>query len=321
MPKGRFGWIYENNPSGPPLVFLLRHDESNAIVGAISLFPRSAYLKGKPVPAWICGDLVVDQKHRALGPAMKLLNAGISESKQSGLGILIGFPNKKSEPVMKRAGFEVLSDLYEMTRVLSTHSYVKRYIQSSALSRTLSFPLDLLLRLRPSNMFQKKIKNYGIEMDDWKSVNIDNIWSRQLNLFSFIGERSSRYLEWRFMESPYAEHHVFSVGAKGAREPLGYIVFRRTGHRVQIVDIGFPGDEEALGILLSSFSRYQRSQGADSIALTLAGNPTLIEALRRNGYLVRSKEKKILIYVSTENEDTGGIKSGGWYLTSADNDI
>jgi hypothetical protein len=86
---------------------------------------------------------------------MKLLNAGMSESKQSGLGVLIGFPNKKSDPVMKTAGFEVPSDLYEMTRVLSTHSYVKRYAQSAPLSRTLSFPLDLLLRLRPSNMFQK----------------------------------------------------------------------------------------------------------------------------------------------------------------------
>jgi hypothetical protein len=60
MPNGRYGWIYENNPSGPPLVFLLHHDESNAIVGGISLFTRSAYLKGKPVPEWILGDLVVD---------------------------------------------------------------------------------------------------------------------------------------------------------------------------------------------------------------------------------------------------------------------
>jgi hypothetical protein len=90
---------------------------------------------------------------------------------------------------------------------------------------------------------------------------------------------------------------------------------------VQIVDLGFPKHEEALGISLTLFFRYQRLQGVDSIAMTFAGDPILIEALRRNGYLVRSKENKILIYVPTENGDTGRIKSGDWYHTSADNNI
>jgi hypothetical protein len=89
--EGRYDWIYKNNPSGQPLSFLLHHDKSNSIVGAISLFPRKIFSGDEIIPAYVCGDLVIDQKHRALGPVLKLLKTVISEHENNKTGILISF--------------------------------------------------------------------------------------------------------------------------------------------------------------------------------------------------------------------------------------
>ena len=72
----RYEWIYQKNPTGPPRCFLLCNEGNDAIVGAITLFPRNFSIQGRLVSAFVCGDLVVERGHRTLGPAIKLIKEG-----------------------------------------------------------------------------------------------------------------------------------------------------------------------------------------------------------------------------------------------------
>ena len=75
-------------------------NDSNSIVGSYTLFPRRIVVNGRPVRGYVCGDLVVDTAHRALGPALFLVNAALAKCEEEDPTVLFGFPNDKSEPVL-----------------------------------------------------------------------------------------------------------------------------------------------------------------------------------------------------------------------------
>ena len=321
IPEGRYQWIYKNNPAGAATSFLLHHDRTNAVVGAISLFPRVFYLDGKAIPAAICGDFVVDREHRLLGPALKLLKAAIQQTEKSDFQLLVGFPNKKSEPLMKKVGFEVLGEICEMTQVLQTFRYIKRYTGSSLVSRIASVPLDFLIRLWPLNFPFFKLQNNDIVVSNKMVHGFDRLWDNLPRSFSFIGKRDANYLEWRFLNSPYGRYHVFTISQGNEKKLSGYMIFGKNQKRIQVFDIGFK-DEQSLTILLSSFSKCHRYQGIESISLNIAGPKKLIKTFKKSIYSVRSAVNKFLVYPSSENKEiTRRIKNGNWYITASDNDI
>jgi predicted N-acetyltransferase YhbS len=321
-PEARFEWIYKNSPSGYPTCLLLQHTETGTIVGSLSLFPRTISIDGKSVQALITGDLVVDKEHRAIGPALKLVKSAMSMCNQNISGILFGISNANSYVVVQRSGFEILDDICEMTLVLSTYSYIRRLIPFSFIARPLSFLLDFALRVRDKGIFKRSKRNYAIDFPRSFNERFDELWEKQSKKYSFIGERSSRFLEWRFNQSPYHEYKVFTLAYPKEMSFLGYVVFYVDGKKIYVADLGFDGTEKSFTELISSFSLYQRGQGAESVSLSIASQPELINLLRHMGYSIRSKERKFLIYVPAELKAIlKSIKNGPLFLTSADNDV
>ena len=322
VPEGRFKWIYENNPSGYPTCFLVKHSETGSVVGSFSLFPRTIFIHGKSVQALISGDLVVDQKHRVIGLAIKMIKSAISMCDRNASGVLLGVPNEKSYGVSLKAGSEILGDVCEMTQVLRTYSYIRRHIHFPFMARVLSSLLDLKFRFRAKGLFRARKNNYTIEVARGFNERFDELWEKLFEKYSFIGERTSRFLEWRFSQSPYNEYKVFIL-ASGRNMPLlGYVIFCVDGEKVKIADIGFDGTDRSFTELLSSFSLHQRAQGVESISLSIAGHPKLINLLEHMGYSLRSRKRKVLIYAPAKLKTVlKSIKSARWLLTVADNDI
>lgn len=318
----RFEWIYENNPGGPPTALLLNHDKSNAVVGAITLFPRTFYIDGRKLPAHILGDLAVDRGHRTLGPALTMLKAAVARCENDGSGILLGFPTSMSEPVTRRAGFQLLDDINEMTLVVRSYPYVLKYVPIPIIARSFAYPLDLFLQLRRGNLWQPHSREYETHVTDMPGEIFDILWSRLSNQPSLIGERGWRYINWRFFQSPYAKNYAFIILRRGSRDPLGYIIFNTTEKRVSVVDIGVPIDDPSLDYLLLSFANYQQTKGFEAISISLAGDRNLIKKLIQLGYAIRSKQSKIVVYAPLKlQEIIGSIQDRRWYLTAADNDI
>lgn len=321
VPEERYSWIYENNPAGAPICYLLKENESGSIVGATSLFPRKIFIDGKQINAGIAGDFVVDKNHRALGPALSLQKAAVFHCNGNEFAILYGFPNKQSESVLLRAGYKILGEVVQMTKPLHSYYYIKRYINIPVITKALSNALDFLMKNHPKEIYKKTSNQYSFIILSSFNQTFDVLWDKASTRFIFIGERNSSYLNWRYKESPHNKHNIFALISKDDSKIFGYIIFSLTENRAQIADILFQKDD-ILDTLISSFINMQRRQGVDSISINIAGNRSFVDKLKEYGFSLRSRERKILIYTSSNFLiPLPEIENGNWYLTSGDNDI
>lgn len=318
--QGRFVWMYENNPSGPPIIFLLKHEESGSLVGALALFPRRIFVHGVATNAYICGDLVVDAQHRTLGPAIFLLKAAIDQCKKEPPCILLSFPIKKSEKVAERAGFMVLGEHCQLTKVIRSSKYFHRYIQSKLAVRALSSLFDSFFYLFETVFHLRLMKKYKWQVLDSFDQRFDEFWKTISSSYAMIGERSAIYLNWRIKESPFCRSKVFVLLANGSL--YGYIAFTHSNTKCEIIDLAYGGTNEQLRTLLQMFTRYQRFLGTEVVATTITGHKSIINQFRKLGFSLRNSENKVMYYSKQGDSETNLFGAGGiWYLTDADNDI
>ena len=322
MTGERYGWIYENGYVGPPSSLLLRHNRSRAFVGLVTIFPRTLFAGGRKIRSVICGDFIVLKRHRTLGPALFLQKEAILEARRSGSELIYGFPNEKSEPILRRLGYEVLDRIVTMTKVLRSHYLLKDKIRFTPASRLLSGIIDKPLEIFSESVFEKKLRKYAFETDTSFDARFDRLWERISAQFSLIGERSGSYLRWRFRQIPRRSYRLFALTSTDASEVLGYIVYSECEARIQIVDFAFARDLDVFDALFAGFSKYQRSRGSHSITINVAGSPPLVHRFRRHGYHVRSSGRTILTFNPSDNPfPIDMAKSGCWYLTEGDSDV
>lgn len=319
---GRFSWIYENNPNGPPTVFLLRHEESQLFVGAMALFPRPIMFKGQSIRSYICGDMVVDNQHRSLGPALSLFKAALKQCDKEAPCVLLSMPSRKSQPVALRVGYEVIGDFCEFTRVLKTRKYLLRSFKSPVIAAAFAWPLDAFLRWRNEVFLITKARGYDFEILSCFDERFDSLLERLKNDFVFIGERNRDYLKWRTRDSPYGTCDIFSIFTKKDKVTCGYVAFYRNDLRVNIVDMAFCEGVLGMQILLTLFCKYMQTQAPDSMSISLTSNPVFLLGLKKIGFAMRGVKNKAVFYASFDkNTIINDILNCNWYLTTADNDI
>lgn len=318
----RYSWLYEKNPSGAPVIYLLQYEKDFSFVGAITLFPRKIFYNGKKVNAYICGDLVVDKQHRSLGPALSLIKSAIRRCDEDAPCILLGIPNTKSENVMLRAGFEILADYCVMTKLIKSNCYLSKLIHSQFFSGILSFLVDQLLALRYGKLLRLGKSQYTTEVLSRFDKRFDYVFDTAITSNSFIGERSAQYLTWRFHNSPYNQSEIFGLSVKDTTQISSYLVYHVAHQRAYISDLAFDTTDNSLTNLLANFSVEMKSRGCSAISVTFSGNPSLIDIFHNNGYFLRTTNNRVIIYSSLNDENLfNTIKAGQWHLTPADNDI
>lgn len=319
----RFSWIYENNPNGQPKVFLLLHEESQAVVGAISLFPRPFVYQGKTVKSYICGDMVVESQHRSLGPALILLKAAIKHCDQEDPCILISLPNEKSKPVALRVGYKILGEYCEFVKVMKTRRYLLRYLKPQALAALFAWPIDVFLHCR-HDIFINAIKSrkYKYEIFEQFDSRFNYLLNNLKSNYDLVGLRNIDYLNWRLVLNPYGKCKIFSIFNKTDKNMYGYIAYRYHSLRANIIDIVFAGGDKGFHILLFLFSGFMMNNGADSISISLAGNDNIKLNMNSLGYYKRSIKNKVVIYSSFDQANIVDIvNNSNWYITKTDNDV
>lgn len=317
-PPGRYEWIYGNNPYGKPTTFLLKEVESDSIVGSYSLFPRRLMLNGRYVDSYICGDLVVDTKHRSLGPAITLIKAALKKSEDDNC-VLFGFPNHLSGPVLIMSGFKDISPRFSMTKILSVEYLLKRRMPAF-LAKMLSYPLDCFLLFR-YGLFRGSSYRFQVRKSFDEIFNEFN--KEVINNYKMKGEINSDYLNWRFFQSPYENYLVYTMIDKSDNALKGFIVYSKKDNRASVADMAMASsDYSETDALFASFHRFLKKEGIDSISIDFAGDNVLMEKLIKNGFSVRAKELKTILYLPKDKKDElSDIMKGHWYLSAADNDV
>jgi phthiocerol/phenolphthiocerol synthesis type-I polyketide synthase E len=321
MPEERYPWIYEENPFGPATCFLAKDTKQDSIVGATASFPRRVVINGKYHMAGLGGDFVVNKEHRLLAPALLLQNATISKCNEGKFDFLYGFPNKESQPVGQMLGFKVF-DVLSMTKPLRSYYYLKKHFIFPAGARMISGLVDLATKTFSKETRYQRHNGFTSEILSSFDGRFDQLWEKVLTRFAIIGERSSSYLNWRYVRSPHHNHYVFAITRETNPNILGYIVFHIVENRTNVDDILCLDMNETLDFLLSGFLLFQRKEGIDSISIAYAGTQLLVKKLQEFGFSIRDKENKISIYGPSDSPFLSCLlEKENWYLMPGDNDI
>ncbi len=320
-PEQKFDWFYENNPYGTAACWVFKDAKTDMVVGSTAIFPRKVLVNGELLMGGITGDFGVDRKYRIVGPALQLQKAGISECNENHFDFLYGYPNEKSEPVQRRAGFKVIGSTYRMVKILRSQDYLEKHITLPFVPKLLSKPIDLILKVLSKESYYKKRRGFRFEVLSVFDKRFDDLWQKASSHYSIIGERTSKFLNWRFTQCPYKRYSIFAMIRKETAEILGYIVYDNVGNNVNISDLLVLDMNSYIDALLSEFLLFQRKNQADTVSFILFGNECLVNKLKEYHFSVRDDVRNIVVHVPNNSPFSSYLlDKNKWYLMEGDND-
>ena len=316
----KLDWFYRCNPVRRAEIFLLREVRQSQAVGVTGLACRQLRIGDRLVDAGLMADFAVDAHHRTLFPALTLQRSVL----QLGLthyGLLYGFPNPKSLPVVKRAGYEVLGGMSRYVRVLRTRDYLPRWLPTGA-RVVAAQALDVLLRLRHGllpRFFQPGA--YSVGWVDQPDDRFNALWAtRQSNDWQVMGVRDCAFLAWRFAPKPWHHYRFFVVSKPATDQILGYAVCEPDSGVLHVRDLLASSPEgRSLPILLRALMREARNQGHRSVSLELMCRGETVKILTRSGLRAREHSSQPMILATSESVRLE-LQPYAWYLTRADID-
>ena len=318
----RYNWLYVNNTAGAATVCLLRDDDSGTIVGATALLPRTLYSNGNLLRSGIAADLMVDHRHRSLGPAIVLQKAILGRMGDAGIDIVYAFPNPKSIPMTKRIGYRQVAQRVTLSLPLRSEIFLRKTIPYAWLRKPAAMLVDIALYLRPRrfNLLPRFGKEHFLSRDF--DHGFDDLWSRVMDRYALIGEKTATFLNWRYRDSPLDDYQVFGLRTRGHARLDGYIVFSRREQRVHIADFACDPAHLDLEELLIRFAYWCRANGADAISIALAASPDLMRSFARAGFLHRDDNEPLTVFSPAGQpiRMEAGQAAGSWYIAPGDND-
>ncbi len=329
-------WKYEKNPnnpsSGAPLWVAKLAEKT---VGLIASMPAEIKCGNSVLKGSFGADVMVDPSHRHRGVAKLLLDSWLQSSSEKGIPVFLAFPNRNSEPVIRRLGWDYLTSVSIVVKPLN----INRIIRASP---TLLFEgrigkfLKKLSRMPPklnsilsrhttatelSNAQTEEVEIFQVQRFD-ESVN--EFWGRASEWFDFIAVRDSKFLNWRFTERPDKKYSILLAQESG--KILGYIVFRVA--RRSPLNVGMiadllvdPSHKPDLIIRLLLLNAYRKMKEEDA-SLAYAMVPLegfYMRALRKNGF-IPTLTRPLMGTVTRQElrNKLGNVRN--WYFSGADAD-
>ena len=313
----RYDWLYETGQA----TGLLLHTPSGQVVGSTGVMRRTFSAFGRILSAGQPIDLNVDRDHRTLGPAMGLSRAVTGAVDRGELSMIYGFPNRQSEAVLRRLGYQVLGDLGRWVRPISCRAVLRHRAWPERLSRLIARGVDPILWLRSPETYRRLPAGFRVESAEDFDLRFDRLWMRAAERLPIVGERTSAYLRWRFLRCPGPRHRVLCLSAADG-ELLAYLVYDCRECTAYLGDFLF-SDAALFEILLAEFLRRMRRQRVEAVVAVYLGNRQVCRTLTRLGFWQRPSDWKTMVYTGPKGQDRfGGLIQDieNWHLTRADID-
>jgi hypothetical protein len=316
----RYQWLYDRNPAGPPTT-ILAQVEGRQSVGCGSVYPRRMQIAGVSLTAAVPADFAVDRKHR-LGGAAVVIQRALVGAPGEGLAFLFGFPNKSSFPVLQRVGYRPVAAAQGWVKPLRAAYKIRPHVRFEFLAAALALPVDC--GLAAADFVRPRRRSARAEVVDRADDRFDSLWQRAKGNHPLTGERTSRYLNWRYAEFTTARYRFFCFLDGATEELIGYIVFSMTDGKVSVIDLFAVDMGETAEQLLAGFARQMRRAGCDSIYIGFAGHPDFTDRLRRLGYYASGNGDRKLVALSknlTAEQESMVFNERSWHMFDGEMDI
>jgi predicted N-acetyltransferase YhbS len=318
--ESKFDVFYRSNPAGEATCWVMRHDQTGEIAGSTAVFPRTLRIEGKSRLAAIAGDLGVASRHRRKGLALRLHQAVVEHCREADYEFVYGTANPASRVVVTRAGYREIGRTVRLVKVLKTRSYIERSGLLRPLAGFIARPADAVLR---SHSYERRyVRPSGIatERPDRCDERFDSLWLAGRDHYPICGERTARFLNWRFFDYPPDRFSCFAV--RDEESLLGYVVYQVVDGHWHVEDTFATDTDALLTQVLPEFTLHARGNRAETIVFHLFGNQRIIEALATFGFKARGDFRTMVVFSPEDCAEAETIyRKDNWFFFHADNDV
>jgi GNAT superfamily N-acetyltransferase len=293
--RRRYEWIHLGNPHGVSLVWLAI-DDSGAVAGCATYFPRRIVVHGRVTRAVLGGDCWVRPAFRRRGIAKALHAAGRREMPEHGIEVLFGTPTKANETPLLQNGARNIGFATRFARPL----------------RLVRVPMsELVLSCGWGGGVLEPVR--GIDQ------RIDSIWDRVQHEIGVGTVRDGAFYDWRFARAPSGRQHAFVIVVDG--EPIGACALECVDGYLRVVDLVAPRDR--WGVVIGAVVDHARANHPDvgSITFRLVEEEASSRVLWRWGLLGRNKNVFNILLPEGEPRAEVYYDPRRWFLSFADTDV
>ncbi len=312
--------FYLKNPAGAARVWFLLEDGNDRIQGLNTLFSRHISVNGYKYRAAIAGDFFVAPRHRSLGPAMMLHKKATAATQRGEIDFIYGFPNEKAEGVIKRAGYQHLGNITRLVRVVDYSPYLTDRGLGEGFCRLIAPVLNRFYYLASMKSLCVIGHNVICRRIRTTDKRFDGLWEKAKGKYAAIGERSSAYLQWRYLSGKNGS--IFIATDKEDQRLYGYMACTMNDGALNIRDFFIPQQAEVVSCLLRSVFQYGYGMAVRSININFLTNNALESFFRKYGFVRRNHSRKIFVYAPRVRKGhrmiIGNVEN--WLLLSGDND-
>jgi hypothetical protein len=304
MPGGdverRLGWLYEKNPAGHALTWLVV-TECGEIAGCTSFFPYRLQVDGAPIRAALGGDGFVRPQFRRHGLGGALHEASRKGLGEHGLACMYGAPGAMNVSPLKRGG----------SREVGTVSRWIRPRCAAAIGAAVD-RLDALLggrRLRRERACLEPMARYD--------ARVDRVWDAARDEIGIGAVRNAEFYTWRFLDAPSGREPPYVIVREG--RPIGACALERLerGRLLRVVDlVTVPGAWHAALDAVSAHAAKTTAQAVDIKLTTFDGRR---RRMWRSGFAER--ERKPFLVMIPRDGDQRLVDPMRRFYGGADSDI
>ncbi len=305
----KYAWIYEQNPDGQVLFWLLVHEETGDVAGVASLFPREFVIDGQSCVGAIAGDLLISPHHRSLGPAVMLQRAVVDEANAQGARFVIIYPNKNASLIAKRVGYKKVGYLARLVKPVSA-SPILAAVNIPKILKPVAKPLlELAFTVALSDIFSGKSLNF--RSVDSVGDDFDSVWNAYKGQLSFTAQRSTHYLNWKYGQDPGDDHQFYIAENSSTGTMEACLVYRRDDDAFEIRDF-VPAPDSRIGRkLLQKFSLFARKSGVARIVMNTFSGSEYFECCVRAGFREGKAGRVVMAYNGGAGIDVVGKLNEG----------
>jgi len=318
----RFKWLYLNNPHGKAKVWCAVDEDSGRTIAFTCALPRLMKINGSDLLCWNCGDFSVDKKFRTLGVALKLRRAAKNDVDQGVVNSLYAHPNNKMKVIHERVGHFCIGKMERYVKLIRVNTLIQKKIGGRRLTEFFSFFFNTALSSFDFFMF-KKDKQYQTEWISDKKFDqsYDDLFEKVSPNYQIIGDRSSKYLNWRYYSNPLYTTEIVVISKNN--ELLGYIIFYIENDIAVLKDILVMPDKRLLGSMVGFWIKELRKKKISRISAILMDKNPMIDFFKKYGFYIRPEEESSVYGYANKNNECHSqwIDGNNWYMTVGDRDV
>ena len=317
-------WLYEQNPAGPCAFWLAEDRPGSRVVALRPVFPWRLSVGGRAIQSAQAGDAMTHPSYRGQGLFSALVKSAWTELREANVPFGFSFSNPGSLSVYRkivvgsgpRAGTHVVLQFRRMVYPLSLRLARERFPAPSALVDRLDVAYRAFRRHRwtPAGGFTPfEVERFDEEFDD--------LWARVSSQYGVLTVRDSKYLNWRFVDSPSGRYEV--IGLRRHGRLAGYVAFELDGCGTgSIADLFAVPDPQILITLLSLSLTAMLAAGCLRASLWTAAESMLFSIVRRFGFVPREDSFPMAVHVFHDGPEAALALDGRqWLAWFGDRDV